>query len=550
MGPETASPPASSLDTATGELPNEPIQSVEPDEPEDSGPDEAPPKSSPKTNFVAHEVRVKATGARPGDGPGQRELFTEETSTVLVFEMGGVIRLSAAVAPGQLLFLTNEESKREVVAQVSRKRTYKPTSCYVELEFTEPAPGFWGMEFSAATALLPKDAQEAELAALVNSAETTADVPGEPMTAPTAEEVEALKRDVEALQIRLQSPQPPAPAEPMLMLTTDPAPTPDSLPAPVVAEVLPVETASSSAPEAAPSFPFAAKSLPIEHNPAPVQLTAAEQELLPKPSLDFSKSLPKRRRSLRARGNFTPSFRAGALRLALLSMALVVTIVGAAWYKHWIPWPSEAKKSSGSAPSSGANAKPSTMQGSQSTSRANAEAGSTKVLGDPQVTPPDAPSQNASLPKASEKADSGAADPAPQPSTSGETAVQPVIPEKPASRSTVAKRPTVRAAAKVTPDTVVPSSEEGVIVPPKLIKSVRAVASLEDLRDFERGNVTIDAVVDTLGEVRSINVLSGPPSLREPAAAAFSQYKYEPATRNGKPVPAHVTVTIHFRFEP
>jgi len=87
-------------------------------------------------------------------------------------------------------------------------------------------------------------------------------------------------------------------------------------------------------------------------------------------------------------------------------------------------------------------------------------------------------------------------------------------------------------------------------VPPKLIKSVRAVASLEDLRDFERGNVTIDAVVDTQGEVRSINVLSGPPSLRESAAAAFRQFLYEPATRNGKPVPAHVTVTIHFRFEP
>src|SRR2546430_13267775 len=47
-------------------------------------------------------------------------------------------------------FLTNEESKREVVAQVIRKRTYRPTECYVELEFTEAASGFWGTEFSAA----------------------------------------------------------------------------------------------------------------------------------------------------------------------------------------------------------------------------------------------------------------------------------------------------------------------------------------------------------------------------------------------------------------
>jgi protein TonB len=45
-------------------------------------------------------------------------------------------------------------------------------------------------------------------------------------------------------------------------------------------------------------------------------------------------------------------------------------------------------------------------------------------------------------------------------------------------------------------------------------------------------------------------VLSGPPSLRAAAVEALKQYRYEPATRNGQPVPAHVTVTIHFRFEP
>ena len=98
-------------------------------------------------NPVAHEVPVLATGARPGESGGQRKLFTEEASTVLAFENGGVIRLSAAVAVGQLLFLTNMGTRREVVAQVMRKRDFRPTSCYVEVEFSEPAPGFWGIEF-------------------------------------------------------------------------------------------------------------------------------------------------------------------------------------------------------------------------------------------------------------------------------------------------------------------------------------------------------------------------------------------------------------------
>jgi len=59
----------------------------------------------------------------------------------------------------------------------------------------------------------------------------------------------------------------------------------------------------------------------------------------------------------------------------------------------------------------------------------------------------------------------------------------------------------------------------------------------------------IDAVIDTEGDVRSMNVLSGPPSLRRPALEALRSYKYEPATQNGKPVPAHVTVKIQFHFE-
>jgi periplasmic protein TonB len=86
-------------------------------------------------------------------------------------------------------------------------------------------------------------------------------------------------------------------------------------------------------------------------------------------------------------------------------------------------------------------------------------------------------------------------------------------------------------------------------VPPKLIKSVRAVASVDAVRDFETGNVVIDAVVGATGEVESTNVLSGPPSLRGAAVEALKQYRYEPATQNGQPVPAHVTVTIRFSFE-
>src|SRR5580692_9496837 len=71
--------------------------------------------AKPRMNAVACEVQVIATGARPAEAGGKRELFTEETTTALVFENGGVLKLAASVATGQLLFLSQKESKREVV---------------------------------------------------------------------------------------------------------------------------------------------------------------------------------------------------------------------------------------------------------------------------------------------------------------------------------------------------------------------------------------------------------------------------------------------------
>jgi TonB family protein len=86
-------------------------------------------------------------GARAVEGSEKREPFSETTSTVLVLANGAVIRLSSSVAPGQLLFLTNEKTKKEVVCQVVKSKNYRSASGYVELEFTEPVHGFWGMRF-------------------------------------------------------------------------------------------------------------------------------------------------------------------------------------------------------------------------------------------------------------------------------------------------------------------------------------------------------------------------------------------------------------------
>jgi TonB family protein len=105
------------------------------------------PPAGAKAQPAAAEIPVTVNGARSVEGTDRREPFSEKTQTVLVFANGGVIRLSSAVSSGQLLFLTNEKSRKEVVCQVLKSKNYSSVSGYVELEFTEAAPGFWGIRF-------------------------------------------------------------------------------------------------------------------------------------------------------------------------------------------------------------------------------------------------------------------------------------------------------------------------------------------------------------------------------------------------------------------
>lgn len=513
-------------------------------------------KPLPKVNAAAREVPVRVTGARVGGVSGERELFSELTASVLVFEKGGVIRLTAAVASGQLLFLTNEESKREVVAQVVRKRAYRPTECYVEFEFTEPTPGFWGMEFSAATALLPQDKNVIAAAEMISSAETTEDEL-EQTARPDSSEVEALKREVEALRSQLsqfQAQPEPAQAEPAA-----------STPKPPASSISPLDTvpAQPAAPayqtEKAPWTELSADVAPKEGGPKPIRVYSPDQDLQakadlllkrdlqPQPALVFRKSMLPPKRSFRARGQFTPGFRAGMLRLAVLS-GVLAALIGFVWYKHWLPGMHEPTKFSVSSFAGGVTTKVSAAgtsaagAASLATQPTKAGTGATESLSAKGMTPGTGPSNDHSTEAAGAK--------------ESEMAPYEVV-EKPTERE---KSKPAASIANAKPSRVQPlpakmsapvpvSSGNPNIIPPKLIKSERAVASLEDLRDFETGNVVIDAVIDTDGNVTSPTVVSGPPSLRRPALEAVKYYRYKPAMQGGRPVAAHVTMTIQFHFE-
>ena len=63
------------------------------------------------------------------------------------------------------------------------------------------------------------------------------------------------------------------------------------------------------------------------------------------------------------------------------------------------------------------------------------------------------------------------------------------------------------------------------------------------------GNVRVDALVDESGKVSLMKVVSGPTLLQQAAMDAIRQWKYQPATLDGKAVPMHLTVTLQFRLQ-
>ena len=174
-------------------------------------PSETPARPQP----VAIEIPVTINGARTVEGSDKREPFSEKVQTVLVFSHGAVIRTSTPLVPGQLLFLTNEKTKNEVVCQVIKSKGGGPGGAYVELQFTAPAPGFWGLRMAGAPAATPAPPQSgarpvAPLPAVVPTEKPAAPPPPAPVAPPQPTLSTAPLRPNPAAPVRNTPPVPPA----------------------------------------------------------------------------------------------------------------------------------------------------------------------------------------------------------------------------------------------------------------------------------------------------------------------------------------------------
>ena len=541
-------------------------------------------EAPPKPHAVPHGVEVLVTGARPGRSSENRELFNETTTTVLVFENGAVIRLGAAVQTGQLLFVTHLKFDREVVAQVMRKRDSRPSSCYVELEFTEPFPDFWGVKFPkvpdpASITLAQKEAKE-----LVRASEMTEDSAGIPASTPSSEEVAVLRQEVEALRKRLQFEQtqrgagevsPPAAAEPAGN-------------AGVVKEDIGYEPEETLQVTMAPGILAAAARSEDHQTKATIpEITPEEEVLLPRVALKFgpAPTAPVPAKTVETERPMLQFPRRSRKKPAILTIAVMLLAgFGVAYFKKWIPVNGVLSHRSAMVASASTTKAAAAMSSKVSEAHATESTRAAKA-GILSLPGPAGPKIDDSAPGTISPAEASAVNkvevsagqtenvprvaasnpisvapnsPAPQEADLGS---KPTVLEtykgsgglprtvtQPAARNAVSKREILRppVESKSLPSA---AGEPSVFTAPKLVKALRPNSPAEALQGFISGNVVLDGIVDENGNVGAAQVITGPEKLRKAALEAVRQYKYEPAMQDGKPVSSHVKVTIQFWYE-
>jgi protein TonB len=94
-----------------------------------------------------------------------------------------------------------------------------------------------------------------------------------------------------------------------------------------------------------------------------------------------------------------------------------------------------------------------------------------------------------------------------------------------------------------------PLGAEGDIRPPELVHRVEPPYPEALRRERIEGTVVLEAVVTESGEVSNLRVVrSTRPELEEPALSAVREWRYRPATFQGRPVRVYLTITTNFRL--
>src|SRR5208282_6583842 len=104
-----------------------------------------------RSDAVSLEVAVRVHGSKVKDvvlgTTPHTEPFEEQTITMIIFPQGAVLKMITPVNSGQMLVLTNLKSRQDAICRVIKVRPNANLAAYVEVEFTNRQPGYWGVSF-------------------------------------------------------------------------------------------------------------------------------------------------------------------------------------------------------------------------------------------------------------------------------------------------------------------------------------------------------------------------------------------------------------------
>lgn len=559
-----------------------------------------------ESEAIGLDVSVRIHGSQVAavvlDTTEHVEPFEEDTSTMIVFPRGAVVKLRARVRTGHAVVLTHLGSKQTALCRIIQVNSAANVAHYVKLEFIQPAPGFWGVHFPSddhsaiATPIEPApsvkqiEKSEATVAPAKSVPSTPAPVLPRVEMPPAPKPIvrEPVKEDVKSgtsapVSYGISEH---ARADEVVPLAAAPPKRAPVMPAPKIYPTpIPPPQAQriANATVEAPIFDSLSTGEEV-FGKEPTAVSAGETAILKsdqKAAQAFVRSLDPA--SLLQTG-MVPNRHTG-LKVVLSIAAAVVVAAGAAYY---------VRQYRGSTRQSLSAAAP--IATSQSPNGAAPSEAPAQTV----VEIPAAPAMEAQTPPKVAPVARHEVVPTPEHAvtvTPAHNITKSAIPGDHATISNgmaniyagdLATRPAVTRHANVPANASLPSISDGAkdlaaaapnagigtlvgstsgplpalpkpvepkpvarggqVIEPRLIARVNPSYPATATSNHIEGDVEIVATIDQTGKVTSTKVISGPTLLRGAAMNAVRQWKYSPATLDGKAIAMQYKVTVRFRL--
>jgi periplasmic protein TonB len=540
------------------------------------------PRPGQRGEAVGAEIPVTVHASRTTQGLGKNlPPVHEETRTVIVLQQGAVVRLTALLNVGETAVLTNRMNGADVLCRVSNVKSQPGIQHYVDLEFIQRAPNFWG-DTLAGQSVLASDAVPApgllESATQRGVIAPAPSVPQPPaavvqMPAPAQEALRASPQPSSELNSRSAASVPSS----VSGVAQPPAPIASAGPTLVISSTKPV-VSSSPVGLRPPSEMLPTPLAEPVSSPFNAHLNAVTTGR-PAIGSPFDSTSPLD--SIGAVGGTTST---GA-RKALVAAAAVFLVTAGAFGGYWFT------QHKGTAPRAAA---PTPVASVPQNNATEPPAAAEPSNAGPVIIQPDAPQLNLSSPQPEPETEVSVEPERPPKAPEVHADVRPVRVQPPAPPATPPREvaSTVHRAkvpfgqlkapqlkdAPLRTDSAAPPPVIGVssnlnasaantLLPvaapapppvgsgaaiggrleqPQLISSAAATYPAAARAQHLQGVVVLDAFVDETGKVSQTALVSGPPLLVAAAQNAVRYWRYEPAHLDGKPISIHIKVNVRF----